>query len=155
MRFTAGGVVIVALAGAASGLAFAASPVVVETNAPPVSGQNRPERVRPSLVFFDTVKPPNGPEIQITVRRATWRGWGRSTAIASGRARVDVVDISFVGRATVTLDRLRSHAKDGCGNRGTGRVYTRAVVALSRMSNASVNGSYTIRMPRTGCATRP
>jgi hypothetical protein len=128
-----------------------ALPVVVTSNAPP-PGENASEEVRPRALTFQTTRPHEAAEIALGVSQATWRGWGRSTTIASGRARVDVVDASFRGRATVTLDRLRPHARDGCGS-PPGRVYTRARVRLAGMSHASYNGTYTIGLPRSGCAT--
>lgn len=129
-----------------------ALPVVVTSNAPP-PGENASEEVRPRTLTFQTTRLHDTAEITLGVSQATWRGWGHSTTIASGRARVDLIDASFRGRASVTLDRLRPHAGDGCASRPTGRVYTRARIRLTGMSDASYNGTYTIGLPRTGCAT--
>ena len=127
-------------------------PVVVTANAPP-PGHNASEEVRPSALTFQTTGLHDAAEIALGVSQVTWRGWGRSTTTASGRARVDVIDASFRGAASVTLDRLRPHASDGCERRATARIYTRARVRLTGMSDASFNGTYTIGLPRTGCAT--
>jgi hypothetical protein len=130
----------------------AALPVVVTANAPP-PGENASEEVRPRALTFQITSRGDAAEITLGVSQATWRGWGRSTTTASGGARVDLVDASFRGRASVTLDRLRPHARDGCSSRPAGRVYTRARIRLAGMSDASYDGTYTIGLPRTGCAT--
>lgn len=79
-----------------------------------------------------------------------WSHWGTGKAIGRGKGRIETNGYEY-GRVRVTLTKPRAHYPDGCGNRGNGRIYTRARMAFGGF--ASQKRSVTISLPRTGCET--
>lgn len=143
---------LAALASVAPVTSVAAAPVVATSNVHPCTDCSIAERVRPRRMRL-VIAMPGGGRLTFNVRRLRWRGWGRASTTGRGRVRA-TYDASVRGRARIKLLRLRSHLPDGCGNRGRGRIYTRARVWISRTSDPELNGgSYVFRLPRTGCET--
>ena len=81
-----------------------------------------------------------------------WKKWGDPETSAQGRATIETDGVDR-GSVRITLSTLRRHLPDGCGNSGTGRIYTRAVIHLSGFELDSQNGSYSEKLSRTGCET--
>lgn len=79
-----------------------------------------------------------------------WSSWGSAATRGHGKARVETNGYEY-GRVRISLSRIRRHAPDGCGNTGTGRVYTRAIL---RTRGFRHNKTAIVNLPRSGCETR-
>jgi len=137
---------------AASRSPHAEPPVVVTSMRAPCTDCSIPERMRPSDLLLITPRPRES-TITYTATALTWTRWTTASAEAHGRLRItDHRTVS--GNARVVLDQPRRHLSDGCGNRGTGTIFTRARLWISDTNDRRLDGGpYTFRLPRTGCET--
>lgn len=86
----------------------------------------------------------------LSIWKISWIHWGSRKAYGLGPARVETNGYDY-GWAEIYLTRIRRHVPDGCGNRGQGKMYTRATIRLHNIGTHSK--VIRLALPRTGCET--